>query len=134
MAEADGVPRAAEGEPVTVLVVEDEALIRLMLVAALEDEGFQVLEAENASNAVALVKANPGIEVMISDVRMPGPMDGVGLARWIRSNRPHIKVLLASGFISEGDQRDLAHEIDGFIGKPYRIEEMLLWMKGLAPT
>jgi CheY-like chemotaxis protein len=114
-----------------ILVVEDEALIRLMLVEALEDDGYPVFEADNAAAAVALLQGNGTIAMVVSDVRMPGDMDGIGLAYWIRANRPGTKILLASGYVSAADQRDLAASIDGFVGKPYRIPDMIRQIAGL---
>jgi|SRR5579859_6864524 len=81
-----------------VLVVEDEPIIRFGLAVHLEQSGFQVIEAENAADAVAILQ-KPGctVNLVFSDVRMPGKMDGIGLSRWIFENRPNIAVILASG-------------------------------------
>jgi CheY-like chemotaxis protein len=108
-----------------ILVVEDEALIRLMLAEALLDEGYRVLEAEDAAAALDQLEREPGVALVVSDVRMPGEMDGVGLARWIRRNRPGLKVVLTSGYVSGLDHRGLAQDIDAFIGKPYHVTDVV---------
>jgi CheY-like chemotaxis protein len=81
----------------TVLVVEDEALVRLPIAEYLRDRGYHVLEAENAAEAIALVET-AAVDVVFSDVRMPGRMDGFALARWLREHHPDVPVLLTSGW------------------------------------
>ena len=86
----------AESPLEVVLVVEDEVLIRMHIAEYLRDCGFRVIEAGNADEAVVLLNERTiQIDVVFSDVEMPGSMDGFGLARWIRSNRPELVVLLA---------------------------------------
>ena len=68
--------RAMSSSPVCVLVVEDEALIRMSLVDELEDAGFRVLEAATADEAVGVLGDNPNIEAIFTDIDMPGSMDG----------------------------------------------------------
>ena len=109
----------------TLLVVEDEALIRLMLAGALEDDGYEVLEAEDASEAVRILSGNPGVRLVVSDVRMPGEMDGLGLAKWIRRNRPGTKVVISSGYVPASEQEQLKDAYDAFIGKPYRVWDLV---------
>ncbi len=85
-----------------VLVVEDEPIIRFSLAMYLEQSGFEVREAENAAEAIAILQEpNCLVNLVFSDVRMPGDMDGVGLSRWIFENRPNIAVILASGEIGK---------------------------------
>ena len=118
----DAEGRAARSK---LLVAEDEALIRLMLVDALEDDGFEVLEAENVAEAIAVLERHEDIRLVISDIRMPGERDGIDLARWVRTSRPAVKVVLASGYVSTLDQPALAGTVDHFASKPYRIEELI---------
>src|SRR5712671_256882 len=79
----------------TILVVEDEVIIRMVISAYLRDCGYKVVEAANADEAV-IVLQNPDItvEVVFSDIEMPGSMDGFALARWVRANRPGLDVIL----------------------------------------
>jgi len=85
-----------------VLVVEDEPIIRFGLAVHLEESGFQVIEAESAPDAIAILQ-EPGciVNLVFSDVRMPGAIDGIGLSRWIFENRPNIAVILASGEVGK---------------------------------
>jgi CheY-like chemotaxis protein len=83
--------------PPTILVVEDNALVRLVAVEFLEDSGFKVVEADCAADAIDLLTTDGPIDAVFSDVQMPGTMDGVGLAHWISREKPEIKVLLTSG-------------------------------------
>jgi len=87
--------RAAKASE-TVLVVEDEVLLRLTIAAYLRDCGYKVIEAADADEAV-LVLQQPelDIDVLFTDIEMPGAMDGFGLAQWTRANRPGLDVILA---------------------------------------
>ena len=85
-----------------ILVVEDEPIIRFGLAVHLEECGFEVIEAEDACSAIAVLQT-PGrmVDLVFSDVRMPGAMDGIGLSRWIFENRPNVPVILASGEVGK---------------------------------
>ena len=80
----------------TVLVVDDEPVICMLASNCLRDAGFRALEAHNAQQAIDLLESGEQVDVVFSDVQMPG-MDGFELQRWLRHHRPRIKVLLASG-------------------------------------
>jgi CheY-like chemotaxis protein len=79
------------------LVVEDEVLVRMMLAEELRDAGFPALEAAHADEAIDMLRHVPDIKLMISDIRMPGSMDGIALARLARSEHPDIKIIFACG-------------------------------------
>ena len=102
-----------------VLVVDDEPIIRLGIALHLEQSGFEVREAESAEDAIEVLQ-EPGclIDLVFSDVRMPGKMDGIGLSRWIFENRPNVPVILASGDIAK---KTAVHDLCGAetITKPY---------------
>ena len=116
------LPDPRDKRPV-ILIVEDEALIRMILTDYLEECGFQVLEASDAATAIAhIVDRTVKIDLVFSDVRMPGEMDGVGLANWIKQNHPGLPIFLAS---AEAKKLELAHELCGneqFFAKPYDIK------------
>ena len=80
----------------TVLVVEDEVLVRAAAVAYLQDRGFSVLEASSGDQARSLMRHTPDIGVVFSDVQMPGSLDGVALAQWVATECPWVRVLLTS--------------------------------------
>ena len=102
----------------TVLVVDDEEMVRMPIAEFLRDCGYVVLEAADAAAAIAAIEDEPAVEVVFSDVRMPGQMDGLGLARWLRRTHPEIPVILTSGYVGS---RDAPDSIPGvrFIEKPY---------------
>jgi two-component system, response regulator PdtaR len=83
--------------PPTVLVVEDDFLVRLTAVAMIEDAGFLAVEAESADDAIELLEANPGIRLVFTDINMPGSMDGLKLAMYAHSRWPPLKFIIVSG-------------------------------------
>ena len=85
------------GERTTVLVVEDEALIRLDIADALEDAGFNVLEAANVDEAVTVLADHPEIRAVFTDIDMPGSMDGLRLAAVVCARWPRTKIIVTSG-------------------------------------
>ncbi len=80
----------------TVMVVDDEPIVCTVTCDCLRDAGFRTLEAHSAQQAIDLLEKGERVDVVFSDVQMPG-MDGFELQRWIRQHRPRIRVLLASG-------------------------------------
>jgi len=91
------LPVSKERKP-AVLVVEDEFVIRTALSDYLEDCEFVVYDVPNAAEAVAVLQAEAiPIDAVLTDVRMPGAMDGLGLARWIGENRAGLPVLITTG-------------------------------------
>jgi CheY-like chemotaxis protein len=101
-----------------ILVVEDEPLIRLGLVSVLEEAGFIVLDAPHADGAIRLLEADSSIRMVVTDVDMPGSMDGIKLAHYVRQKWPPIKLVVISGKIGvrAGELPSGAH----FMGKPYQ--------------
>jgi len=106
-----------------ILVVEDEPLIRLGLASLMEEAGYTVLEATGADGAIRLLESDPEIRLVVTDVDMPGSMDGILLAHYVNSHWPPIKLIVISGKVGvlPGQLPEGAH----FISKPYR-EPMLL--------
>ena len=80
----------------TVLVVDDEPVICTLASDHLRDAGYRTLEAHNARQAIDLLEKGERVDVVFSDVQMPG-MDGFELQRWLRQHRPRVRVLLSSG-------------------------------------
>jgi DNA-binding NtrC family response regulator len=80
-----------------VLVVEDEPLLRIITVEILEEAGFEVIEAANADIAVRFLEARMDIRIVVTDVDMPGSMDGMKLAAAVRSRWPRIEIVIVSG-------------------------------------
>ena len=82
---------------ISVLVVEDEALILMDIADQLEDEGFQVYQAANADLAIALLVTHVDIRLVFTDIDMPGSMDGLMLAAAVRRRWPPVKIIVTSG-------------------------------------
>lgn len=101
----------------TILVVDDEPLIRLNLADFFEDEGFRVFEAENAEAAIVVLESNPSIQVVLTDVQMPGSMDGVKLAHYIRDRYPPTLLVVASGAVKLRPSDLPSHTV--FVAKPF---------------
>ena len=109
-------------EKQTVLIVDDEPLIRFDVRGVLEDAGYCAKEASNAEEALRLIH-DDGITVVLTDIDMPGAMDGLALAREVRARWPHIAVVVTSG-------RHLPrpHEMPTdtpFLSKPFSEERLI---------
>jgi CheY-like chemotaxis protein len=98
-----------------VLVVEDEILMRSAVAEELREAGFTVLEAADALEAMAVLASGDPVDAVFTDIQMPGPMDGLGLAQWIGRHRPGLCVLLTSGAALHATRPADA----SFLPKPY---------------
>ena len=115
-----------------VLVVEDEPLLRMGIVDHLEEEGFTVLEAANADEAIAILSNNTTIHILFTDIDLPGEADGIKLAAAVRDRWPPIKIVITSGH-----RRPFASDLpDGaqFFSKPYNPDAITKIFKGIAGT
>jgi CheY-like chemotaxis protein len=115
-----------------VLVVEDEAVIRLGLVLEFEAAGMAICEAASAEEAIALLQSGALISAVVTDLRMPGRVDGRGLVAWMREHRPGIPIIVASGYPSDLDQGP-ALEVSAVISKPYDAAEIAATLAQVAP-
>ncbi|UVF22226.1 response regulator (plasmid) [Microvirga terrae] len=105
-----------------ILVAEDDPLVLLSAAEHLRDEGFEVIEAPTGEQALALFPRNLPIHVLLTDIRMPGRVDGWELARRIRDQDPDVAVIYVTGY------SDLpASPVSGslFFNKPYRMERIV---------
>jgi CheY-like chemotaxis protein len=100
-----------------VLVVEDEALILIDICDGLADLGFRVFQASNARQAVEQLMLHPDIQVMFTDIDMPGDIDGLRLAKLVRGQWPPIKIIITSG--KHRLAKDDLPIVGTFIPKPY---------------
>ncbi len=118
-------------DTINVVVVEDEALIRSELVEAFPFYGFHVFAAEDATEAVRILREEaPRIQLVFTDVHLPSPMNGLMLGHHIRQNWPWIAVLVTSGYGTP----DAAHMPEGcrFVLKPYKISKIAEQIKELV--
>jgi CheY-like chemotaxis protein len=113
--------KAAPAGP-SVLVVEDEGIVRALIVETLRDAGCAVTEAASADEAVRALKAAATPDVLITDVKLPGSTDGVELAARVRRTQPQMKVIVTSGHAGPDSARDVA---DAFLAKPFELTQLL---------
>jgi CheY-like chemotaxis protein len=113
-----------------VLVVEDDALVRAMAVDALEEEGFEVLEAPSADYAAMLLQSRTDIGVVFTDVTMPGRLNGFDLAKLVRKTYPQIVILVSSGALPKGFSGEAPEA--RFIPKPYRMTDVVHIIRGMT--
>ncbi len=113
-----------------VLVVEDDVLLRLVTADSLREAGFEVLEAANSAEAM-LVLASMPVDAVFSDIDMPGKMDGLALAQWMRQRRLDTKIILTSGAA-----RALggAEEYGSFLPKPYADTDVEHLLRSVLPS
>lgn len=113
-----GQPRQA-----CILVVEDEFLIRCLISEIMRDAGYSVIEAANGEEALEIVRSDISLDLVFSDVRMPGTIDGLGLLAAVKSCRPKIPVLITSGHC------DPTLALNGgaahFVRKPYDVDAVV---------
>jgi CheY-like chemotaxis protein len=112
-----------------VLVVDDEALIRLDLASSLAEAGFDVIEVSNADDAVAILTTTPAVAVMVTDVEMAGSMDGARLARVVRDRWPPVHIVVVSGYHRAAELE--LPERTRFFPKPYDVRRLIVAIREL---
>jgi len=107
-----------------VLLVEDDVMVRLAAAEFLRDCSYRVVEARDAKEAIEILRSGERVDVVFSDVRMPGDINGFEFAAWVHANYPHMPVILASGY---SDQKSLEafQEFGTFMIKPYSYDALL---------
>ncbi len=109
--------------PIRILVVEDEFLIRLTLTEALGDEGFEVLGAETGDAALPMLEPGSGIRLLLTDIQLPGSLNGFALVARARQAMPDLPVIYMTGRPDPADSAS-ASRLDMFISKPYTLVEI----------
>ena len=112
---------ASDGAVKTVLLVEDDTLLRMILAEALHDSGFGVVEAGDADEARNFLGRGEPVDLVLTDINMPGSMNGIDLARWLKTHLPQLKIMLTSG----AHWSNKVASIGSFIAKPFSIEEVV---------
>lgn len=107
----------------TVLVVEDEPLLLMNIADELSEAGFNVIESRNADHALRQFENRSGIEILFTDVDMPGSMDGLELGNIVRQRWPDVTVIITSGKLSTDEETLLSGAL--FIPKPYSATELV---------
>jgi two-component system, response regulator PdtaR len=114
----------------TVLIVEDDVLVRMATADELRKRGFAVLEAFSAEEAVALLQARAPVSLLFTDVQLPGAMDGLALAAVVAKTHPGLKIVITSG---DGNfETRAAVMADAFLPKPYLLEHVSSCIESLT--
>jgi two-component system, response regulator PdtaR len=112
-----------------ILVVEDHPLVRMAVREVMTEAGFEALDASSASGAIRTLEARPDIRLVFTDAEMPGTLNGIGLAHYIRKRWPPVKLIIVSG------KREIASEElpagARFFHKPYRETSIVEAMIGM---
>jgi DNA-binding NtrC family response regulator len=111
-----------------ILVVEDEVLIRWDVAETLRAHGYEVVEAASADEAFELIASGMTFDLVLSDVRMPGRLDGLALAKLVASNHPQTPIILTSGHLFNNEAVDAAF----FVQKPFNQAILLSLISGLV--
>jgi DNA-binding NtrC family response regulator len=109
--------RRAKDQAITILLVEDESIIRMASAAMLEDVGYTIIEATDADDALRTLHHHPEVNVVVTDVQMPGTIDGLALVEILTHDYPHIETVITSGRTSVNAARQ-SGAIE-FLAKPY---------------
>lgn len=115
--------------PAVILIVEDEMMLRMRAADMVEDAGYTPVEAVDADGAVAILESRSDIALMMTDIQMPGSMDGLGLAHAVHERWPLIKIIVVSGRLKQ-PSIDLPAD-SRFFGKPLEAGEMIAQMRSM---
>lgn len=114
-----------QGGDETILIVDDEPDLALIAEGILSKYGYRVLKAGTAAEAIAIIEKRHDIDLLFSDVVMPGGMDGYALAQYTKLNHPNIKIILASGFTQITNRQQYGASEHAMLRKPYRKTELI---------
>ena len=112
---------APAGDSETILIVEDNAEVREVVLKRLDLLGYTTLVAESAPEAVAILQRGERIDLLFSDVVMPGGMSGFDLAKWVRTHRSEVAILLTSGFTGDAAKSGEDDINVRVLAKPYAL-------------
>lgn len=118
-------------DPIRVLVVEDEPIIRWSIAESLREDGFDVLEASQAREAKTLMDEPDHVDAVFTDVQMPGGPDGLELASWLHLEHPEVAVLVTSGNVQSRAQPDNP-AAESIVKKPYDEDDVAAQIKELV--
>ncbi|HYI90418.1 MAG TPA: response regulator [Beijerinckiaceae bacterium] len=119
-------------ETPTVLVVDDEVLVRIVIAEYLRDCGYRVLEAGSANDAIAVLGSKLKVDIVFADLELPGPSSGLELARWIRRRLPDVRVIVTSGISSSAELAGELCEAGPPIAKPYESDAVVQRIRSLT--
>lgn len=115
-----------------ILLVEDEPLIRLIVADELTREGFRVVQAENGDAAVSLITEPPApFSVLITDIHMPGKLDGIAVAEHMRAHNPSVPIIYTTGRPDVLERVEPLRERDAVVGKPFTPSRLVAVVRRL---
>jgi CheY-like chemotaxis protein len=123
------------GGPGRILVIEDDAMLREIAVRTLAMQGYEVVEAGNGPEAIELLSHSEHIDLLFTDIALPGGMNGVEIAEAAATIQPDIKVLFTTGYSEKSvtyDGQSVADE--DLVNKPYRRKELLEKVRSILNT
>jgi len=113
-----------------VLIVENDVLLRLVTASNLRDAGFEIIEAANCAEALRVLDRIP-VDVLFSDIDMPGNLDGLALAQWVHRSQADTRIVLTSGAArTPGDVKEYA----SFLPKPYAEKDVERLLRSVLPS
>jgi DNA-binding response OmpR family regulator len=115
---------ADSAAPSTIVIVEPDILVRMVIASYLRDCGYRVLEGITAADVMTVLRSGQKIDVVFSEVRLRGKTDGFGLARWVRAHYSDVDVILTTSAARAADQAGCLCE-DGPLEKPYHPREIV---------
>ena len=120
----------ANKRPLTILIVDDVVLARMVAANQLRQQGFAVIEVSSADEALRILDAPVQVDLVFADVHLEGSsLDGFALGRWIRANKPATRVLLTSGLVSSPGP-----DGETVLPKPIKHEELLRRIRALLAS
>jgi DNA-binding NtrC family response regulator len=124
------MPQEQSSAASVVLIVENDVLLRLVTASNLRDAGFEVIEAVNPAEALRILARVP-VDVLFSDIDVPGNMDGLALAQWVRQSQADTRIILTSGAAkAPGDVEEYA----SFLPKPYTEKDVERLLRSVLPS
>jgi DNA-binding NtrC family response regulator len=125
-------PSKITGTQLTVLIVEDEFLVRWPAAEFLRERGYVVIEATNAADAISIFDLGTHVDIVFSDVHMPGNLTGHTLGEWLDLHHPDVPLLLTSASATEAHQVTTSKK-RRFIAKPYELSEVSAQIESMSP-
>lgn len=125
------IPARAESAP-TVLVIDDEIITRVVIAEYLRECGYRVLEAGTPEDAVLILNSQMKVDIVFTDLELPGHSSGLELARWIRRRHPDMRVIVTSGLYSAAELAGELCEAGPPIVKPYASDAVVQRIRSLT--
>jgi DNA-binding NtrC family response regulator len=120
--------RVLQANAETILVIEPDVLVRMVIAEYLRDCGYKVIETTGAEEAMAVLNAGRKVDAVFSEVKLQGGMDGFALAQWIRAKHPQLEVILTGGLTATAEKAgELCDE--GPLEKPYHPQQVVQRLK-----